>query len=426
MSEMVNWLAAHFATCPLTPAMVMDATVHMRKAERKKLFSQDIPSMRTAEGRWYEAVIYETMLHLAEQTSLISGIARKGADAPPVRSNVRLGQNGLFYSNIGDIKIRGNGQDLAEFDLLFLDQNNQIAFGEIVTSPTDMKDFEVEIKFKKRLIGYIYGQASVPFLLVSSVDVSNHPIIKRLCKEPDNVVICTDSCESIKALFEKRPVAKQAPRKAPASTKLFRADQIPVKRPFDYKMLHDERRQRVLELVQVHAPQDAYTAPDDLPQIVKKVLFGGLYPSAARALCKSYPLSIKGKEMICSELAGKFSKVVLAVDLPELSPILYFRTRQRREYLKMIPDKTGGFRFESIRTPHMAGFFLWLESIQPTLGAQLAGEIVEAFIGQSGEKPQVKPPVKSPAKPGVKAPGRRSPARASVRQAPREKAHPVR
>lgn len=417
MSEMVNWLAANFATCPLTPAMVMDATVHMRKAERKKLFSPDIPSMRTAEGRWYEAVIYETMLHLAEQTPLISGMGRKGADAPPVRSNVRLGQNGLFYSNIGDIKIRGNGQDLAEFDLLFLDQNDQIAFGEIVTSPTDMKDFEIEINFKKRLIGYMYGQASVPFILVSSVDVSNHPIVKRLCREPDNVVICTDSCESIKALFDKRPVARQAPRKAPASTKLFRADQIPLKRPFDYKLLHDERRQRVLEQVRVHAPKEAYTAADDLPQIVKKVLFGGLYPSAARALCKTYPLSIKGKEMVCSELAGKFSKVILAVDLPELSPILYLRTRQRREYLKMIPDKAGGFRFESIRTPHMAGFFLWLESIQPTLGAQLAGEIVEAFIDQDKGKPPVKAPIRGAVKTPVNAP---------VRRLSGEKSRPVR
>ena len=45
----------------------------------------------------------------------------------------------------------------------------------------------------------------------------------------------------------------------------------------------------------------------------------------------------------------------------------------------MVPSRTGGFKFESRRTPHMAGFFLWLESVQPSLGAELTRALLDAF-----------------------------------------------
>ena len=380
MSEMVRWIAEHFDDVPPTPALVIDATKHMRKNERKQLFSDDLPQMKTAEGRWFEGVCYERMLRLVERTDLIGGIARKGADAPAVSSHAALGQNGLFYSNIGDIKIRGNGQDLAEFDLLLKDRDGNIAFAEIVTSPTDMKEFEAEIRFKKRLIGFIYGQAQVPFLLYSTVDVSRHPIVKRIMKEPDNALVLAGPCEELKKLIQGHAV-KNHVRKSPKNPKFFRADEIRAKRPFDFKALHEERRQRLLQMVAAKAPKAEFAEPDDLPPIVRKILCGGLYPSAAKALCASYPLTIRGKPIPCAEVPKLYSKIVLAVNLPDGDPIVYLRSRHRKEYLKMVRDKQGGFKFESARTPHMAGFFLWLETIQPSLGSQVAHEILMTFIG---------------------------------------------
>lgn len=381
MSEMVRWIAEHFDDVPPTPALVIDATKHMRKNERKQLFSDDLPQMKTAEGRWFEGVCYERMLRLAERTDLIGGIARKGADAPTVSSHASLGQNGLFYSNIGDIKIRGNGQDLAEFDLLLKDRDGNIAFAEIVTSPTEMKEFEAEIRFKKRLIGFIYGQAQVPFLLYSTVDVSHHPIVKRIMKEPDNALILAGPCEELKRLIHGHPV-KNHVRKAPKNTKFFRADEIRARRPFDFKALHEERRQRLMQMVAAKAPKAEFAEPDDLPPIVRKILCGGLYPSAAKAVCASYPLTIRGKPIPCGDIPKLYSKVVLAVNLPDGDPIIYLRSRHRKEYLKMVRDKQGGFKFESARTPHMAGFFLWLETIQPSLGSQVVHEILMTFIGE--------------------------------------------
>jgi hypothetical protein len=46
----------------------------------------------------------------------------------------------------------------------------------------------------------------------------------------------------------------------------------------------------------------------------------------------------------------------------------------------MVPNnRSGGFKFESRRTPHMAGFFLWLESVRPSIGAELTRELLDAF-----------------------------------------------
>ena len=422
MSEMVRWIAEHFDDVPPTPALVIDATKHMRKNERKQLFSDDLPQMKTAEGRWFEGVCYERMLRLAERTDLIGGIARKGADAPSVSSHAALGQNGLFYSNIGDIKIRGNGQDLAEFDLLLKDRDGNIAFAEIVTSPTDMKEFEAEIRFKKRLIGFIYGQAQVPFLLYSSVDVSHHPIVKRIMKEPDNALILAGPCEELKRLIHGHSV-KNHVRKAPKNTKFFRADEIRAKRPFDFKALHEERRQRLMQMVAAKAPKAEFAEPDDLPPIVRKILCGGLYPSAAKAVCASYPLTIRGKPIPCGDVPRLYSKVVLAVNLPDGDPIVYLRSRHRKEYLKMVRDKQGGFKFESARTPHMAGFFLWLETIQPSLGSQVVHEILMTFIGEGRRAAPLVPNTNTPRQPKAAKPQKEQPKpkRESGQRKPRPK-----
>lgn len=58
----------------------------------------------------------------------------------------------------------------------------------------------------------------------------------------------------------------------------------------------------------------------------------------------------------------------------------------------MVRDKQGGFKFESARTPHMAGFFLWLETIQPTLGSQIIHEILMTFIGPGRNSAPFVPP----------------------------------
>ncbi len=378
MLQMITWLDENFSSLRPTRATILKALRHLRPSDRKKLFSEDVPQMRTAEGRWYEAIIYETILEISLQSDLVYAVVMRGADAPKRVKRAHLGQNGLFYSNIGDIKVRGNGQDLAEVDLVLVDHTGALAFGEIVTSPADLKELEDEIHYKKRLLGYLYGQPSVPFLLISSVDISRTAAVRRLMKEPDNVLLTTSSCKELKTLISPRDL-RRSPSRPVRHPKLIRVSEIAPKRPFDYKKLHDERLRSIVAAVTGDQGLEVLGKADEIPPIVKKVIFGGLYPSAIRMLDQHHSIHIRGWGDGPDAIMKQFSKVVLAVNLPEYRPIIYLRSRNRKEYLKMVPDRTGGFKFESRRTPHMAGFYLWLESTRPSLGAELTRGLLDAF-----------------------------------------------
>ena len=374
---MIPWLNNNFRHFKPTAAIAINATRHMNKIERKKLFSPDIEPMRTAEGRWFEAIVYEMFLDISKKSDTIKYLARKGADAPDRRENVRIGQNGMFYSKYGDITIRGNGQDLAEFDMLLVDSDNHVAFAEVVTSPSDLKEFEVEIAFKKRLLGYLYGQKITPFLLVSSFDLSNYVVVKRLAKDKTNAIIHTSSCEQIKSLVKHyRPrIIYNLPENHP---KLIKATDIPMKHPFDYKRYHDEVKNKLFTDISRASGRIQPEITDQTGQLVKKVLYGGLFPPAIKAVCDTYGMTVKGKTITPEEFPNYYSKAIIATDMPGYELILYLRSKQKKEYHKMIQMKDGHFKFER-PTPPKVGFFLWLETIQPTLGARITLQVLDAF-----------------------------------------------
>jgi len=374
---MIPWLSANFKNFKPNAAIALNATRHMNKIERKKLFSPDIEPMRTAEGRWFEAIVYEMFLDISKKSGSIKYLARKGADAPRGREDVKLGQNGLFYSKHGDITIRGNGQDLAEFDMLLVDSDNNIAFAEVVTSPSDLKEFEQEIAFKKRLIGYLYNQKNTPFLLVSSFDLSNYSVVKRLAKDKTNAIIHTSSCDEIKSILKHyRPrILYNNPYNHP---KLIAATDIALKHPFDYKRYHDEVRTQIFCEIAKGGGRKTPEITSQTGQLVKKVLYGGLFPQSVRLLSDTYGLMVKSKKIESDDFSKYYSKAIIATDLPNYELIIYLRSRQKKEYHKMIQSKDGHFKFER-PTPSKVGFFLWLEAIQPTLGTRITHQLLESF-----------------------------------------------
>lgn len=380
---MIPWLSINFKSFKPNAAIALNATRHMNNIERKKLFSPDIEPMRTAEGRWFEAIIYEMFLDISNKSDRIKYLARKGADAPRRRVDVKPGQNGLFYSKYGDITIRGNGQDLAEFDMLLVDSDNHVAFAEVVTSPSDLKEFEQEIAFKKRLLGYLYDQKVTPFLLISSFDLSNYSVVKRLARDKTNAIIHTTSCEEIKSILKHyRPrILYNTPENHP---KLIPATEFPMKHPFDYKRYHDEVRTRIFSEISKRGGRKHPEIISPTGQLVKKVLYGGLFPQSIKLLCDSYGLTVKGRKIEYADFSGYYSKAVIATDLPGYDLIVYLRSRQKKEYHKMIQAKDGHFKFER-PTPPKVGFFLWLEAIQPTLGTQITHQLLESF-SITGEK----------------------------------------
>jgi hypothetical protein len=374
---MIPWLNSNFKHFKPTAAIAINATRHMNKIERKRIFSEDIEPMRTAEGRWFESIVYEMFLDISQKQPQIKYLARKGADAPHDYKPVHLGQNGIFYSRSGDITVRGNGQDLAEFDLLLIDSYNHIAFGEVVTSPSDLKEFEQEIAFKKRLLSYLFCQKHVPFILISSFDISNYSVVKRLAKDRDNAIINTSSCEQIKSLvkYYRSRILYNNPDK---HTKLIAATDIPLKRPFDYKKYHDAMKTHIFTEISRTSGVKNLDPENEMESLVKKVLYGALYPQAVKAICEKYGFSVKGRRIEYGEFWKYFSKAIVATDLPGYELIIYLRSKQKKEYLKMVQVKDRHFRFER-PTPAKVGFFLWLEVLQPSLGIGATLQVLEAF-----------------------------------------------
>jgi hypothetical protein len=384
MAELIRWLNNNISSFQPDEMLAVQAAKHLSRIERNKLFSPEIEHMRTAEGRWYEAIIYEMFLNIAETTDEIRSVALKGADAPKGLRSVRLGQNGFFYSRNGDITIRGNGQDLAEFDFVLLDKNGSIAFGEVVTSPSDLKEFEREIEYKKRLLGYLFRQEHVPFLLVSSFDISHYSVVRRLMKSKDNINVTTISCEQIKGLIKHHGTRfLSVPKKHHEHKKVFRVTEIDQKVPFDYGKYHDCERNKVFSQISKNIDIKNGNSHGETSLLVKKILYGGLYPSAVKSLCREHDLLIRGEKIEFDNLMKNYSKVILATDLPGYEPLVYLRSKTRREYLKMVQDKEGNFKFER-RTPPKVGFFLWLESLSPTLGSRITHQILSAFSPGNG------------------------------------------
>ena len=89
---MLSWITEQFTSYKPERAVAVRALRHMRSADRKNLFSDDIMLMRTAEGYWFEYLIYEQLIRIAEQTKTIKKIVRKGSDVKKHKPNASLEQ----------------------------------------------------------------------------------------------------------------------------------------------------------------------------------------------------------------------------------------------------------------------------------------------------------------------------------------------
>ena len=68
MAEITSWLKKNLSSFQPDERMAHNATRHLSSLERSRLFSPEIEKMRTAEGRWYEAIIYEMFRSMSLET----------------------------------------------------------------------------------------------------------------------------------------------------------------------------------------------------------------------------------------------------------------------------------------------------------------------------------------------------------------------
>ena len=394
--SMLARISRQFAGFVPAKSVAVRALRHMRAPDRRNLFSEDIMLMRTAEGYWFEYLIYEELIRLAGETDSIKMLVKKGADAKSQKVKNQLGVNGIYSAEKGDIRVRGNGQDLAEVDQLLFDRHGKVVFCEIVTTPADLKDLEEEIIYKKKLFGYLFSQEHVGFILFSSVEIGNTQTVRRLKADPDNAYICTASCETMKRCLQGIRLMN-LPTEIARSPKLVKAESLSTVQ-FDYKKLHDEALSQLYFAEEHRLTANQFFDNPAVSPLVKKVICGGLYPSAIKSLVANHGLRIKSEQLTAEGILQNYSKVIVAVDFPEIEPVVYLKPRKKREYLKLVPSSLGGFKYER-PTPSRVGFYLWLETIKPVLGAERVETILAYCADELTAFPKVGKPERPPDRP---------------------------
>ncbi|MCK5291423.1 MAG: hypothetical protein KAR39_05365 [Thermoplasmata archaeon] len=377
------------------------ATRHLSKRIKEGLFSSRDQLRRNAEGHWYEALIYEIVLHLSEESELIRGVVRKRADAPKKRPKPSLNQNGLYYDPDRYLVIRGHGQALGEIDLMLLDDNSDLIFIEVVISRQNLRGFVTEIDHKRALLREIVDQPTIPFLLISSVDLTNRQNTKRFLENQDNFYMTGPAVEETKVLLDKK-IVLGGKKSRSKSSKLVDLKDITVNVEFDYERMHDKARDMLYGAIERNTPLDDLKAEVGDNPIVSKVVLGCLHPNAMRLLFCERHISINRKTMSVEDSKKFFDRLILAVNLPELRPVLYLkvrekflRTKWKRTYLKLGPRKARLFTFERNISSHF-GFHMWLEDTKPTIGKELTRSVLQYFLrneilgyGGKHEKPNI-------------------------------------
>src|SRR5712692_9654537 len=196
-NPIITWLSGSLTSWQPTKEELLRSARHMKEIGRL-LFSEKKWDRRIAAGYLYEYVIYERIVSLAKETSLVKAIVRKSRDVQLEHSGPpsRLGQNGFYYSH-GDLYLRGNGQDLAEFDLLVLSQEGRVTPIEVIASKLRLEELSQESEYKRAVVSFLFQQAHVDFVLISCLNFGNNPHVKEFLANTSNHVLQTPPIDNI-------------------------------------------------------------------------------------------------------------------------------------------------------------------------------------------------------------------------------------
>ena len=146
----------------ISKSEIRRAAVHLPKPPRAALFSETAAEHRTAEGMFFEALVYEILLAEGDADPKIAQIAAKLHDAEYVPYD-RFAKDGLWYTKNGEIQFRVRGKAAAEVDFLVLCKDDTLVFGEISLKPDVSPGFEKEVQSKKELLRRFLDDAGLSY-----------------------------------------------------------------------------------------------------------------------------------------------------------------------------------------------------------------------------------------------------------------------
>lgn len=348
---------------------------HLSEKKKEDLFSKKEVPKKIAIGQWYEAVIYERLLELATLDGDYT-LVRKWNDIwRRNRIRSRLGQDGLVYDETGAIVVRGNGQDIAELDILLTNRENEIAFAEVKNSGNNLEEFDTLIDYKRRLLSFLFSQP-IQFVLISSLELSNKPAIKLITSIPGNFFVVTGGLDKLHSSLKPEDVFRRYLRRNDGFRSMLLSDLNTTK--INYLELHNMCR---AELVNSVMNSRTLNFKGNF-SLVKRIVVGYLTESSIESLLSEKEIIFHG-ERLTSESFRNFSRAVLAVSMPELRPALYLRLRAKPVYLKMGPFTTLTFKFERRIYQRRTAFFDWLENVESGIGPHVMNQILHQCLNES-------------------------------------------
>lgn len=154
----------------VTLPQIRKAVHHLTKPERAALYDENNSQHKSSVGKFFEALSYEMLLTVLENSDAVVSVAAKLSDAEYVPQG-KYDPDGLWYSRDGGIRFKAAGKVVAEMDLLMKTSDGVRIFGEVVTNPAGANGFRLEILAKKKLLENLYGDP-VEFLLILPKDPS--------------------------------------------------------------------------------------------------------------------------------------------------------------------------------------------------------------------------------------------------------------
>jgi len=372
-----EWVSEGLHSFKPSQEFSFQALRHLTKKKKENLFAQSNWVKRIAIGEWYEAIIYEKLLQLSRTDNDYS-VVGKGGDVPwRNRVKPRLGQNGLFYDMTGSIVARGNGQDLSEFDLLLTKLHNEYAFLEIKNSSHFLKDFNLNLKYKKRLLSYLLSKPVQCGIVVSSTKIGNKSVIKRITATTDSFLIITDEMDELASSVNPEDLHGRHNRRN-VGFRPMRLSKIAIT-GYNYRRLHNAYRKKFIKAVK----SEKKPKLEGNFWMLKNVIVGNLEESAIIHLLNEKDIIFQGEKLTPENFSQKFSKVILSMSMPELRPVLYLRVQSKRLYLKMGPSTTKTFEFERRVYAKYTVFFDWLDSAESKIGPDLTKRILCICLNES-------------------------------------------
>ena len=317
-------------------------------------------------AKLYEDLCYERIVQLAQDSELAKSVIAKGAYTPKVRKiGARLGQDGFFYK-MGDVYVRGNGQDLAEADALVIGNTGNIVVCEATVAEIDVDEISEEARYKKVLFRRLLRGRTVSLLLIGVPEANANTNLEPFLREDGNYLAW------VERPVLTSPVVPPGDGRRGESSKLLDARNIPVER-LDYFNEHNRLGAKVVDAALKNRPIESLESTLK-SSVVKIVIVGALYPNAIDSLLQKFEISIPGitSRLTPDEYKTTFNKAVLALTIPELRPTLYLRLIAGYNYLKFGPTTSSSFGFERNTESRNTALYDLLETVRPLVGKRAA------------------------------------------------------